>query len=106
MPGLAVFCVSPGWCRTQLGRSARIPCYVYPALLLVLAVFSHSAEEGADSILFCAAERREVMDTMRGKFIRGRKVEETIEQILDRYDTSRGTLWEVSEQLINNVMKK
>ena len=100
-----MFCVSPGWCRTNLGRSSNLPCYVYPALLILLAAFSRSAEEGADSIVFCAAESRRVVDTMRGKFIRDRRVEESIEEILTGYDAGRDKLWEISEQLIENVIK-
>ena len=62
---LCVFCVSPGWCRTNLGRSSRIPWYVYPVLLVVMGAFSRSAEEGADSIVFYCilySESSKVMD--------------------------------------------
>jgi hypothetical protein len=104
--GLSIFCVSPGWCRTSLGRSSIIPWYVYPALLLVLAVFSRSANQGADSIVFCAAGNSKVMDTMRGRFIRDRKVEESIEQILEMSGGEGTKLWEVSEQLIEIIMRK
>ena len=101
-----MFCVSPGWCRTNLGRSSNIPWYVYPALAVVMAVFSRSARQGADSIVFCAAGSSKVMDTMRGRFIRDRVVEESIEQLLERIDGVRRTLWEMSEQLIENIMNK
>ena len=103
---LSVYCVSPGWCRTNLGRSSKIPWYVYPVLLVVMGAFSRSAEEGADSIVFCAAENSKVMDTMKGKFIRDRRVEENIEKILDGYNASRVKLWEISEQLIANFLMK
>jgi len=45
-----------------------------------------------------------VMDTMKGKFIRDRRVEENIEKILDGYNASRVKLWEISEQLIGNLL--
>ena len=69
-----------------------------------MGVFSRSAEEGADSIVFCAAENSEVMNTMKRKFIRDRRVEENIEKILDGYNASRVKLWEISEQLIGNLL--
>eukprot|EP00092_Neocalanus_flemingeri_P003586 GFUD01003846.1.p1 GENE.GFUD01003846.1~~GFUD01003846.1.p1 ORF type:complete len:311 (-),score=97.07 GFUD01003846.1:39-971(-) len=105
-PGLCVFCVSPGWCRTSLGRSSIIPWYVYPALLLVLAMFSRSAKQGADTIVFCAAGSSRVMDTMKGRFIRDRKVEESVEQLLHGSGRDGANLWEASEQLIENSMRK
>ena len=47
-----------------------------------------------------------VMDNMKGKFIRDRKVELKIEKILDRNNDDSTRLWEMSEQLIENIMKK
>merc|ERR1712215_601575 len=78
-PGLSVFCVSPGWCRTGLGGSSSPSWYPYPALLVALAMFSRSAQQGADSIVFCAAESSRVVENMKGKFIRDRRVESSVE---------------------------
>ena len=74
--------------------------------MVVLALFSRSAEEGADTIVFCAAGSGQVMDTIRGKFIRDRRVEESVEQILNAKDGEGVKLWEMSEQLVKNITSR
>ena len=68
-PGIRVFSVSPGWCRTNLGRKDGIPWITMPLLALPLLLFSVSASEGCDSIVFCAYTDR----LPSGQFIRNRE---------------------------------
>ena len=56
--------------------------------------------------MFCAAESSRVMDTMRGRFIRDRKVERSVEQMLNISGQEGIKLWEVSEQIVQNIMRK
>ena len=46
------------------------------------------------------------MDTMRGRFIRDRKVERSVEQMLNISGQEGIKLWEVSEQIVQNIMRK
>ena len=42
----------------NLGRSASIAWYQYPAILILMTLFGNSIKQGADSIVFCAASNR------------------------------------------------
>ena len=101
--GLSVFCVSPGWCRTGLGRSANIPCYSYPALAILLLIFGKSVKQGADSIVFCAAKPG--LGHLRGKFVRERKVETSVENILDQMTLKTVALWQETLNIAVRVSK-
>jgi len=100
--GLSVFCVSPGWCRTDLGRSAKISCYSYPALVLLMILFGKTVKEGADSIVFCAAKPG--LNHFRGKFVRERKIEMSIENILDHLILKTVTLWQETFNILQTLM--
>jgi hypothetical protein len=55
---------------------------------------SKSAGEGCDSIVYCAASPSRSLLQDRGKFIRNRRVENTIEQLLDTFPSEE--LWQFS----------
>ena len=99
--GLAVFCVSPGWCRTSLGRSANIPCYSYPALAILMLIFGKTVKEGADSIVFCAAKPG--LTHLRGKFVRDRKIESSVENFLDHLILKTVILWQESSKVLTKI---
>lgn len=94
-PSISFFSVSPGWCKTNLGRSAVIPWYKYPLLLALMFLFGKSVKEGADSIVFCSAAASSQLQQFRGKFIRGRQIERKIEQFLESH-TNKSNLAHVS----------
>lgn len=93
-PGIRVFSVSPGWCRTNLGRKDGIPWITMPLLALPLLLFSVSASEGCDSIVFCAYTDR----LPSGQFIRNREQEEEVELFLHSQERARKELWEFSNE--------
>ena len=103
-PRLAVFTVSPGWCRTSLGRSAQISCLTYPALALLLLLVGKTVQQAADSILFCAAKSG--IDQFRGKFIRGRQIEMSIENFLDHLGLKTVTLWQDTFKIIETLVRE
>ena len=42
---ISVYCVSPGWCKTNLHRNTIVPWYTYIIGLPVAAIFMKSAKE-------------------------------------------------------------
>ena len=98
-----MFSVSLGWCRTSLGRTARVRWYQWPGLALLMLVFGNSVQQGADSIVFCAAAPPHQLHNYRGKFIKNRQVEENIEHILDQNISQRQTLWTRTEELFETL---
>ena len=100
-PRLSVFTVSPGWCKTSLGRSAKISCLAYPALALLLLLVGKTVQQGADTIVFCAAKSG--IGQLRGKFIRDREVEMSIENILDHLVLKTNTLWLESFKILQTL---
>ena len=100
-PRLAVLTVSPGWCRTSLGRSAQISCLAYPALVLLLLLVGKTVMQAADGIVFCAAKSG--IDQLRGKFIRDRKIEMSIENFLDHLVLKSITLWQETLKIIETL---
>ena len=100
-PRLSVFTVSPGWCKTSLGRSAKISCLAYPALALLLLLVGRTVQQGADTIVFCAAKSG--IGQLRGKFIRDREVEMSIENILDHLVLKTNSLWLESFKILQTL---
>ena len=103
-PHLSVFSVSPGWCRTNLGRSAQIPWYSYPLLVTLMLIFGNSVKSGADSIVFCASEKN--LHHLRGKFVRKRKVYKKIERCLESQGSYVSELWNKSETKIQQIFDR
>ena len=102
-PSLAVFTVSPGWVRqTSLGRSAQVSWLSYPGLALLLLLLGRTVRQGADTIVFCAAGRG--LDQLRGRFVRDRKVEMAVENILDQFLLETTTLWQETCRIIQNLV--
>ena len=101
-PHLSVFSVSPGWCRTNLGRSAKIPWYSYPLLVTLMLIFGNSIKSGADSIVFCASGKN--LQHLRGKFVRKRKVYNKIEACLESRGACVTDLWNKSETMIQELL--
>ena len=44
-PNLHVYCVSPGWCKTQLHRNTDIPWYAYIGIFLIGPILMKSARQ-------------------------------------------------------------
>ena len=102
-PSLAVFTVSPGWVRqTSLGRSAQVSWLSYPGLALLLLLLGRTVRQGADTIVFCAAGRG--LHQLRGRFVRDRKVEMAVENILDQFLLETTTLWQETCRIIQNLV--
>lgn len=101
---ISAFNVSPGWCRTNLGRSAKIPWYSYPLLVTLMLLFGNSVKSGADSIVFCASGKN--LHYLRGKFVRKRKVYNKIEVILESRGSCVLELWNKSESQIQQIFDK
>ena len=93
--------VSPGWCRTGLGRTARVSWYQYPAVILLMLMFGTSVKDGADNIVFCAAARN--IQHLRGKFVKKRKVENRIEKVLETHQGTKEQLWCQTEDIIKSL---
>ena len=102
-PSLSIFTVSPGWCRTSLGRSAHISCISFPLLALLMLMVGKTVEQGADTIVFCAAKPG--IDHLRGKFIRERKIEMSIENILDNSTLKNRKLWQESFKILQTSVR-
>ena len=102
-PRLVVLTVSPGWCRTSLGRSAQISCLAWPALALLLLLVGKSVRQGADTIVFCAAQPG--LQRLRGKFIRDREVEISIETFLDQLVLKTITLWQETVNIMQTLVR-
>jgi len=100
-PYISVFSVSPGWCKTGLGRSACIAWYQYPAILILMTLFGNSIKQGADSIVFCAASNR--VQHLRGKFVRNRKIFEKIEVVLELHSEVSNLLWQKTKQILSEL---
>ena len=105
-PHLSVFSVSPGWCRTSLGRSAKIPWYSYPLLVTLMLIFGNSVKSGADSVVFCASEKKLHLHHLRGKFVRKRKVYKKIESCLESQGSCVSELWKRSETEIQQIFDR
>ena len=103
-PHLSVFSVSPGWCRTSLGRSATIPWYSYPLLVTLMLMFGNSVKSGADSIVFCASGKN--LQHLRGKFVRKRNVYNKIEVCLESQGSCVLELWDKSESQIKQILDR
>lgn len=103
-PHLSVFSVSPGWCKTNLGRTAKIPWYSYPLLVTLMLMFGNSVKSGADSIVFCASGKN--LQHLRGKFVRKRKVYNKIELCLESQGWCILELWDKSESQIKQILDR
>ena len=48
---VSVYCVSPGWCKTNLHKNTNLPWYAYILAIPVAALFMKSAREVSDIYL-------------------------------------------------------
>jgi len=81
-PSLQIFCVSPGWCKTQLHRNTDIPWYGYIGIVVVGLFFMKSAKQGCQTIVHCASAESSTLQS--GKFYRNSKVDDGIEDFLNQ----------------------
>ena len=84
-----------------MGRSAHISCITFPLLALLMLMVGKTVEQGADTIVFCAAKSG--IGQLRGKFIRDREVEMSIENILDHLVLKTNTLWLESLKILQTL---
>lgn len=96
-PNLKVFCVSPGWCRTNLGKGDRgLPWYKIPAFLLVAALFMKSAKTGAESIV-----ERCVSHADEGLFYRNKRHCSDFDEFIVERASIAEQLWQLSLTLVD-----
>jgi len=93
--------VSPGWCRTGLGREEEGGSQWFTTVLaaIPLLLFSRSAESGADSIVYCALAPN--VTSLRGEFIRDRKSVQSVKQLLNQHETEAGEVWRYCEAAVD-----
>ena len=96
-PGLAVFTVSPGWCRTGLGAGPGLSTPARLAAALLTRLLARNPVAGADSILWCAAGR--AGPGVQGRLVRDRAPAPALELMLDRVGGG-AELWIETEQLL------
>ena len=74
-------------------------------MMIVMGLFSRSASQGVDTILYCAVGGSSELESKRGKFVRDRRIEQNVEKLLDDLKNQSDELWSVSEQTIETIMR-
>ncbi|KAJ0180965.1 hypothetical protein K1T71_003050 [Dendrolimus kikuchii] len=92
--GIDVNACCPGFCSTNLFRNA-LRWYHYILMAPVLLMFMRSAQQGSETVLFCATDYS--IEGKTGKFYRD-CAEYNSKYLFDKTEETK--LWEVSEQMI------
>ncbi|KAL3788552.1 hypothetical protein ACHAW5_009398 [Stephanodiscus triporus] len=96
---ITTYAVSPGFCRSQLGRNVRMPLYKKALAAPIMRLFQRSAEQGALNIVHAVIEDKEALES--GAMYQDGKIwDDGVKLVETLGDDLQKGLWEISEELI------
>ena len=98
---ITTYAVSPGFCRSQLGRHVHMPFYKKMLLWPIFRVIQRSPVQGAENIIFATMEDESKM--VNGAMYQDGKVAEEETRFVDGLgeEVQKG-LWELSQELVTD----
>lgn len=96
--GVQTFAVCPGFCYTNLMRSATIKWYQFLIFSPIVFLFMRTAEQGAQAVLHCAISNE--VDGLSGEIFKDLKPYQSHYPFQDEVQEK---LWKASEELISKI---
>jgi len=96
---ITTYCVSPGFCQSQLVRNTQVPFYKSILMRPLMRFFQRSSNQGAQNIIFTVTEDKSKL--VSGAMYQDGVIWEDGVKLLDTLgdDLQKG-LWDLSEELI------
>mmetsp|Transcript_8240 Transcript_8240/g.15404 ORF Transcript_8240/g.15404 Transcript_8240/m.15404 type:complete len:362 (-) Transcript_8240:92-1177(-) len=96
---VTTYCVSPGFCQSQLGRNTQLPFYKRILMRPLMRFFQRSSNQGAQNIIFTVTEDKSKL--VSGAMYQDGVIWEDGVKLMDTLgdDLQKG-LWDLSEELI------
>lgn len=96
---VSTYAISPGFCKSQLGRNVQVPTYKKMLMVPLMRLFQRSSEQGAQNIIFAVTEDKTKLES--GAMYQDGKVwEDGVKLVETLGDDLQKGLWELSEELI------
>lgn len=96
---ISTYAVSPGFCRSQLGRNVRMPLYKKALVAPIMRILQRSAQQGALNIVHAVVEEKGALAS--GVMYQDGKIwQDGVELVETLGDDLQKELWEISEELI------
>ncbi|KAL9189724.1 hypothetical protein ACHAXT_009399 [Thalassiosira profunda] len=101
---ITTYAVSPGFCKSSLGRNVNVPIYKKAVMVPMMRLFQRSSTQGALNIFFTVTEDKEKLQS--GAMYQDGKIWEGGAELVDRLgdDVQKG-LWELSEELVKEKLQ-
>ena len=96
---ITTYSLSPGFCRSQLGRNVQMPAYKKMLITPLMRLFQRSTYQGALNIVFATTEDKAKMES--GVMYQDGEVWGDGVKLLDTLDDNlQKGLWDLSEELV------